>query len=389
VDRLVATALHRDTVPHKFARSIGGSTWDRLWCGTLTCVQRVLKSVTIKGSTAVLAPAVFPAATWEALTKFPTSGPFLLSVQRALETSGTWSLPCISAGGGSLVVLIFLGLGAGRFLRRARTRAMETGRTTERERIARDLHDTLIQSINGLILEVQSYAGELTPQSILRLRFEAALDRASVLLDEARDRVSNLRDQTPRRDLPSALRDLVNSIDRAGAPHVDIEVRGSTRALRERAAADLYDIAREAMTNACAHARASRIKLVVAYSCNHLMLSISDDGIGVAHASDQSVLSRAGHFGIQGMRERAERVRASLTIRNCYPSGTEVSVKALAVVVYEDTYGPCVSNGARAFAAKLSVEVRDRLRCRATALIPFIARRTFSSREHGSGFHPS
>jgi signal transduction histidine kinase len=284
----------------------------------------------------------------------------------------------VSVGAVALAVLTILLFGAGRYLRAAHARALEAGGAAERDRIARDLHDTLIQSINGLILEIQSYAGELTPQNSLRLRFEAALDRASSLLDEARDRVSNLRSATQRKDLPSALRDLVHTMQRPNGPAIDLEVKGSGRGLCESAAGSLYDVAREALINAQAHARAKRITLTLALRHNGLSLSIRDDGIGISPGR-QFDCSPQRHFGLRGMRERADRLGASLTIANRYPQGTEVTIEAFAADVYRDECGAVTRND-NAAPAQWRREIQGGLRGRPIEAVPSLTLRSASTR---------
>jgi signal transduction histidine kinase len=212
----------------------------------------------------------------------------------------------------------------------------------------------------------------------LRLRFESALDRASSLLDEARDRVSNLRSAMQRKDLPLALRDLVNTMQRPNGPAVELEVQGLGRGLCESAAAGLYDVAREALINAQAHARAKRITLTLAFSHNGLSLSIRDDGIGISPGRHFDC-SPQRHFGLQGMHERVDRLGGSLTIANRHPQGTEVTIEAFAADVYRDDRGAVTRND-NAVPARRCWEIQGGLRGGPIQAIPSLTRRSTSTR---------
>lgn len=214
-------------------------------------------------------------------------------------------------------------------------------RVNERTRIARELHDTLLQSFQGLVLRFET-AASLLPDDPAQAKtlLEAALRQADQALAEGREAVLGLRSARPApdTDLAGALialgEDFVVDGRRSGAPHVDFHVGidGHPQPLAAAVRDELYQIAREALRNAFQHARAARIHVDIIYRDTLLQMRIHDDGIGV----DPSMLSGAvpsGHWGLLGMRERAARIGATIGWRS--RPGTTIDVGLAADLAYD------------------------------------------------------
>ncbi|HSI58757.1 MAG TPA: ATP-binding protein, partial [Ideonella sp.] len=214
-------------------------------------------------------------------------------------------------------------------------------RMIERERIARELHDTLLQSVQGLILRFQSGTARLAPDDPVRMALGKALDRAEQVLEEGRDRVNDLRLQPPgERDLAQGLERLAVELTEQVAERVDAEPpefslhqQGEPRPLRPGVHEELYRLGREALVNAYTHARAHHIALRLQWGDDALGLSVADDGCGIAPAI-LAAGGRAGHWGLAGMQERAADLKATLELHSEAASGTTVSLRLPAQLAY-------------------------------------------------------
>jgi signal transduction histidine kinase len=230
---------------------------------------------------------------------------------------------CAFAVGGLLWQLHRLRLASTARQSRSRT----AGMLEERERIARELHDTLIQSVHALILTLQTSIAHLPRTDAVRQPIEAALDTAGDLLDEARDRVNGLRMSSVALDLAGAIANAVHHAQTASRfARIRLVVSGTPQRLQQSAAEQIYSVAREALANAVAHADARHIEVEVGYQKHHVRVQVRDDGRGMAPvAQTQSGTNR--HFGLQGMRERADQLGAQLTIWSRENEGTEIGLQ--------------------------------------------------------------
>ena len=215
-------------------------------------------------------------------------------------------------------------------------RARMGARLEERERIARELHDTLLQSTQGLILVFQGFAGRLEKPSAMRTDMESALDQADRLLNEVRDRVRDIRTTGLESDLPRALTGMGEEIFAGAGIEFKLIVTGSPRPLVPAVADDIYKIGREALLNAFAHARSTAVEAEIAYESAELRLRIRDNGRGVT-PEILKVGSRQGHFGLQGMRERAQQIGARFNVWSAEGAGTEVELVVPARSAYRDS----------------------------------------------------
>ncbi|WPB81494.1 triple tyrosine motif-containing protein [Archangium violaceum] len=205
-------------------------------------------------------------------------------------------------------------------------------RHRERERIARELHDTLLQGVQGLVLQFDSVARRIA-EPRLNEEMERAIVKAEGLIAAARDRVSDLRET----DGP-----LGTALARAawevadGKLLVDVSVTGDERPLRAAVRDELLMIAREAAANAVRHAKARSIAVSLTYEEHRLSLCVKDDGTGLdpLYANHQG---KPGRYGIKGMFERARRLGGALRMSSAPEGGTEVEVWIHAASAYADT----------------------------------------------------
>ena len=215
-------------------------------------------------------------------------------------------------------------------------------RVSERTRIARDLHDTLLQSFHGLLLRFQTVSN-LLPAGDPKKKLESAIDQAAQAITEGRDAVQGLRTSTiETSDLAVAIRtigaELATDANNHDSVEFSVQVEGTPRDLRPILRDEVYRVAGEALRNAFKHAEARQIEVEIHYDERQLRLRIRDDGKGV----DPEVLrgdGRAGHFGLHGMRERAKLVGGNLTIWSEIDSGTEVELSIPASNAYEKDAG--------------------------------------------------
>jgi signal transduction histidine kinase/ligand-binding sensor domain-containing protein len=204
-------------------------------------------------------------------------------------------------------------------------------RVNERTRIARDLHDTLLQSFQGLILRFQA-ATNLLPERPLeaKQRFESAIDQAAQAVTEGRDAVQELRSSTVEtNDLAMAISALGEQLAADGTSADSalfrMAVEGTPRNLHPILRDEVYRIAGETLRNAFRHAQARQVEVEIHYDAQQFQLRVRDDGKGI----DPEILGkqpRPGHFGLHGMRERAKIVGGQLDVWSELDSGTEVEL---------------------------------------------------------------
>jgi signal transduction histidine kinase len=207
----------------------------------------------------------------------------------------------------------------------------------ERTRIARDLHDTLLQSFQGLVLRFESVLKVLPPDAgDARTRLIGALDRATDAINEARRAVEGLRSAgTPHQDLIQALRAVADEFTRTGDSPVAfvVEVVGMRRGKHPLVRDEIARIASEALRNAFRHAHARRIEVRTTYGDECFTVAVIDDGAGMDLSA--GLLLRPAHVGLRHMRERAEAVGGELAIRSVVGSGTTIELCVPASFAYQ------------------------------------------------------
>ncbi len=238
-----------------------------------------------------------------------------------------------------LVAVVLLWLA---WLLRSRQLAARIGdrmqvRMLERERIARDLHDTLLQGFHGLMLRFQAVAEDIPPESPTREQFERVLVRADEILLEGRERVTDLRMPSPELgSLAQTLAGVGRDLSEHHAARFSLTVEADPRPLRPLVHEEVCLIAREALFNAFQHAHATRIELAIVYGPGEFTLRVRDDGAGLPEEI-QDGGSRPGHWGIAGMRERARRAGGRFRVWSRPGAGTELELSIPGRAAYADS----------------------------------------------------
>ena len=215
------------------------------------------------------------------------------------------------------------------------------GRVDERLRVARELHDTLLQSFHGLLPRFQAVYN-LLPGRVADAKqvLETALDDAGKAITEARDAVQGMRSSTVvTNDLAKAVETFGEELAAhqgatyGNAASFSAEMEGAPQDLHPILRDEIYRIAAEGLRNAFHHAQARRIEVEIRYGTRDFRVRVRDDGTGI----DPSILGqegRVGHFGLRGMRERAEQIGGKLEVWSERGAGTEIELTLPASLAY-------------------------------------------------------
>jgi signal transduction histidine kinase len=259
-------------------------------------------------------------------------------IKRDFWQSGWFCITCL---GLSLVIaVLFYRCRMFRLANQLNSRFQE--RLAERTRIAQELHDTLLQGFQGLMLRFQIATETVLSDPIeAKELLEQALNRADQALAESRKAIQGIRTVvSPGRGLADSLKAMMNGLveefccGKTPPLTTSVVTEGQPRTVNPWIAEEVCRIAREALLNSLSHARAQRIELEVAYSDKFLRLRFRDDGIGV----DSEILKnrgREGHWGMTGMYERAKNIHARLSIWSKPGTGTEVELTIPAYIAYD------------------------------------------------------
>jgi PAS domain S-box-containing protein len=211
-------------------------------------------------------------------------------------------------------------------LRRVRERALKarfTAKLDERNRLARELHDTLLQGFTGVALKLVAITNQVDGAPGIAAQLRDLIALAQGTLTDARRSVWDLRSPSPAGDDPSAtLRMGAETALRGTELTLEFDARGVPGTIEPEVEAVLLRVMQEAIANAVKHAAARTIRLALRYETRRVRLTIVDDGRGfVVHPDLQSY---GGHWGLLGMRERATQLRGTLSIHSTLGAGTEV-----------------------------------------------------------------
>ncbi len=212
-------------------------------------------------------------------------------------------------------------------------------RLAERTRIAQELHDTLLQGFLSASMQVHTAADSLPSDSNVKPVLTRAIQLMTQVIDEGRNAVRGLRtSQSVSLDLEQAFARVQRDFypPNINGPEVEfrIVVEGQRRPLHPLIRDEIYRIGREALTNAFRHSAAKRIDVEMKYSSNQFRLVVRDDGRGIE--PDVLLKGRDGHWGLPGMKERADRIGARLQVFSSASAGTEVELLVPARVAFQD-----------------------------------------------------
>jgi signal transduction histidine kinase/ligand-binding sensor domain-containing protein len=228
-------------------------------------------------------------------------------------------------------------------------------RVNERTRIARELHDTLLQSLQGMVFRFQAVRNMLPRRVEEAMQaLDGALERTDQAIAESRDAIQGLRASTVvPAELAEAVRalgeELASQDSSHGSARFHVVVEGRPRDLHPILRDEIYAIAREAVRNAFRHAQAHNIEADIRYSGSLFQLRIRDDGKGI----DREFVAegRPGHYGVSGMRERAKRIDGKLNVWTGAGAGTEIELNIPGSIAYGTSPGRTVLGRTRKKAA--------------------------------------
>ena len=198
-------------------------------------------------------------------------------------------------------------------------------RLAERTRIAQELHDTLLQGFLSASMQLHVADDRLPENSEAKPLVERALQLMTRVIDEGRNTVRGLRSSDVfNQNLEQAFSRLQQELSPTSDTEFRVIVEGTPRQLRPAVRDDIYHIGREALANSFRHSRATEIVVEIEYSVNFFRVMVRDNGIGIT--ADVLRDGREGHWGLSGMRERAERIGARLRVLSRADAGTEMEL---------------------------------------------------------------
>jgi signal transduction histidine kinase len=194
-------------------------------------------------------------------------------------------------------------------------------RMAERMRLSRELHDTLLQSLQGMVLRFSSFT-ECAPPDVKK-EMERVLEDAEWLLVSGRDRIKEMRAHySYDENVTVEIRRIIDGLFNDDGCKVNLTVQGDPVPLNSLVCDETVWIAREALTNACRHSKAEHVDIEISYAPKEFRITIEDDGIGVDASAFLAHYS--GHVGLVGMRERAEAIGARFNVRSIEGKGTSI-----------------------------------------------------------------
>jgi signal transduction histidine kinase/ligand-binding sensor domain-containing protein len=205
-------------------------------------------------------------------------------------------------------------------------------RLAERTRVAREIHDTFLQTVQGSKL----VADHALKDPANDARMARAMEQLSAWLgqatEEGRAALNSLRaSTTERNDLAEALRRAIGECHSQGLGEISFSVTGNSREMHPVVRDEIYRIGYEAIRNSCAHSGGDRLNITLEYA-HDLTLHISDNGVGIDPEIAQT--GKEGHFGLPGMRERAERIGSKFTLASSPDSGTAITLVVPGRVIF-------------------------------------------------------
>jgi signal transduction histidine kinase len=208
-------------------------------------------------------------------------------------------------------------------------------RLAERTRIAQELHDTLLQGFLSASMHLHVAADQLPPESPEKPLFSRILLSTSQVIEEGRNALRGLRSsRSDSTSLDQAFAQVARELDVRDKIDFRVTVVGLPRPLHPLLRDEVYRIGREALINAFRHARAKKIEIELKYSLRHLHVVVRDDGCGIDPQALKSGVD--GHWGLPGMRERADRIGARFHVFTKVAGGTEIELAVPSRVAFRD-----------------------------------------------------
>ncbi len=206
-------------------------------------------------------------------------------------------------------------------------REREAGTLQERQRLAREIHDTLAQGFTSIVMQLEAAEQALQNDPASAQKFlDTARQTARSSLDEARRVVAALRPELLEQDsLPNALQRTAERWSQENGIVAHTNISGEIAALAHEIEITLLRAAQEALTNIKKHAHASHVELSLAYSGDVITLDVQDNGIGI-HANGNAMSAQSG-FGLIAMRERVAQLGGKVTVESARGEGTTVAVE--------------------------------------------------------------
>ena len=192
----------------------------------------------------------------------------------------------------------------------------------ERIRIARELHDTLLQSLQGLVLSFSNLTAQMDAASEVREEMERALERAEELLVAGRNCIRDLRsDSVASEDFAATLHNLIDRFAGETRPKINTKITGQRRTLKPFVQVEMLWLITEALTNACRHSDGTEVQVIVSQTRFRLMCSIQ--------------AQETKHFELVGMRERSRQIGGRFKVRRAAGRGTMLTVSVPACIAYQ------------------------------------------------------
>jgi signal transduction histidine kinase/ligand-binding sensor domain-containing protein len=232
----------------------------------------------------------------------------------------------------ALIICVFLGA----YLLRIRVIAERielrvNERMSERIRISRELHDTVLQALQGLILRFSNLTTRVSPE--VQMDMERFLDDAELLAMIGRDRIKEMRGYFPdNAGITTEIQAIASGLFGEHNCQVTIKTNGESAPLSAFVYDDALWIAREAISNACRHSHAKHLNIEVSFTSSDFRMLIQDDGVGLD--ANAFLAHYRGHFGLASMRERADLIGGRLNVSSASGKGTAITLLLPARIAY-------------------------------------------------------
>jgi signal transduction histidine kinase len=197
-------------------------------------------------------------------------------------------------------------------------------RLAERTRVARELHDALLQTLQGSKLVADDALAQSSDLDRMRRAMEQLSNWLEQAANEGRTALNSLRPSGPQKnDLAEAFQRAIDDCRRCSSMDTTLSVIGEIKQMHPIVRDDIYRIGFEAVRNSCAHSKGTRLQMILKYG-QDLTVRIVDNGIGI----NQDVIGggKLGHLGLQRMRDLASRIGAKLTIASSPAAGTDITL---------------------------------------------------------------